>query len=270
MWSALGRALFYAAIGTGVVFVVVRFWPDDLEPDVEDTARNVVWIVLAVLALALLWFVGVALVHFLRWRRAVRWERMLRRSVDRRARAADRDPRRRRARRARRAQGRRPTGRHVAARRRRRHLRRAGAARCRHAARVGRRRGDRSLRRRARRRSGAGRRRRGVAVVPEVADRPRRGAAVRGRRPHRCASARRRHLGAAGGGDPAARRDHAHHRAGQGEHQADHGGHQLVRRPAAIHPLPAPVRQRAGDRLGSWPGRGGSTATSTSCAAPPR
>ena len=77
MWSALGRALFYAAIGTGAVFVVVRSWPDDLEPDVEDTARNIVWIVLAVLALALLWFVGVALLHLLRWRRAVRWERML-------------------------------------------------------------------------------------------------------------------------------------------------------------------------------------------------
>ena len=77
MSSALLRALIYAAIAGAAVYVVVKFRLDELEPDVEDTARKFVAIALGLLALATLWFLGVALVHFLRWRKARRWERML-------------------------------------------------------------------------------------------------------------------------------------------------------------------------------------------------
>ena len=73
-----GRAVFYLALGVAVVVAVARFWPDDLEPSTERTAQNVVWAVLGLAALGTLWFGGAALVRALRWRRARRWEQMLR------------------------------------------------------------------------------------------------------------------------------------------------------------------------------------------------
>ena len=166
--------------------------------------------------------------------------------------AADRGARRRRTRATRRDQGARPPRWHVAARRRPRHLCRAGIARRRVVPDVREHGGTESLRRARRRRAGGGRCCRGVAVVRQVAHRPGRRATVRGPRSSR-PPARRRHLTATRGGDPAARRHHPHDRAGTGEPAPDHGRRQLLRRPAAVDPLPTPVRQRTGD--GALPGR---------------
>ena len=54
----------YAVIAGVAVYVVVRFRLDELEPDVEDTARKFVGIALGLLALAMLWFLGVAIVSW--------------------------------------------------------------------------------------------------------------------------------------------------------------------------------------------------------------
>ena len=75
-WSDVRRSLWVGVLVTAVA-VAAANWPAEwTEPD-EETRDQITQIALTLLLLLLAWFVLRAIVNLARWRRAVRWERML-------------------------------------------------------------------------------------------------------------------------------------------------------------------------------------------------
>ena len=75
-WTDVRRVVFFVAAVAAIALAAAN-WPADwTEPDVE-TRDQIAQIALTILLVLLAWFALRAIVNFIRWRRAVRWERML-------------------------------------------------------------------------------------------------------------------------------------------------------------------------------------------------